>query len=125
MINVTLNEILNASPILSTIAQKPINGADAFKIARLLREVDKEITTFDETRKTLIDKYGARDDEGELVVEENTIKIKDDCIDDYNQAVTTMLMNEVTINANPLSMDSLSALTITPQQALMIEKFFE
>ena len=45
--------ILNASKVFSELAETNFSGAVAFKIARLIREMNKEIEDFDKQRANI------------------------------------------------------------------------
>ena len=81
MITMTLNDIFNAVPALREISTKEFPGSVTFKIARLIRELDKEIQLFEEERSKIANKYGEKDENGNLVIQEGgNIKILDNKI---------------------------------------------
>lgn len=125
MIKLTLGEVINAISPLEKISQFPLNGANAFKIARLIRELNKEMETFEIQRKELIEKYCERDKDGSMLIEDNNIRIQSRFIEQYNNTLMSMLKSEIEINASPLSIDTLEMITLTPQEALNLEKFFK
>ena len=47
MITMTVNDLLNVIPILRELLNKPFKGSTAFKLARLMRELDKETKLFE------------------------------------------------------------------------------
>ena len=126
MIKVNLNDILDASETFNTIMQQSFKGSLAFKIARLARELDKEMKTFNEERQKLLQRYCVKDENGELKTDDNgMVRVESDKINDFNEEFSSLLETEVEINAEKLSMDSLDSFDITPQQMISIEKFFE
>lgn len=126
MIKTTINEILNVTPVLRELAVKPFKGAMTFKIARLIRELDKETALFEESRSKLADKYGVRNENGELdVSEEGTIKLQDDKISECNEELTNLLLTEVEINADALPASAFDEIEISPIQAIALESFIE
>lgn len=126
MIKVNLNDILNASETFNTIMQQSFKGSLAFKIARLARELSKEMETFNAERQKLLQKYCVKDENGELKTNDNgTVQVEPDKINEFNEEFSSLLETEVEINAEKLSMDSLDSFDITPQQMISIEKFFE
>ena len=126
MIKVNLNDILNASETFNTIMQQSFKGSLAFKIARLARELSKEMETFNTERQKLLQKYCVKDENGELKTNDNgTVQVEPDKINEFNEEFSSLLETEVEINAEKLSMDSLDSFDITPQQMISIEKFFE
>ena len=126
MITVTLNEILNSTETFNVIMGQPFKGALAFKIARLARELNKEMETFNEQRRKLIDRYGIKDENGNLKTDENgNISVEPDKIAEFNEEFTTLLNTQIEINADKLPIDRIDDFDITPQQMLNLEMFFE
>ena len=126
MIKVSLNDILNASETFNAIMQQSFKGSLAFKIARLARELSKEMETFNAERQKLLQKYCVKDENGELKTNDNgTVQVEPGKINEFNEEFSSLLETEVEINAEKLSMDSLDSFDITPQQMISIEKFFE
>lgn len=125
MIKVTLADAISAVPALESISQHNFNGVNAFKIARLIRELNKEVELFNQERRNLIEKYCERDESGEMVTEDGNIRLQESYIDNFNNTLQVMLESEIEINASPLKIDSLEDITLTPQQAMSLEPFFE
>ena len=126
MIKVNLNDILSASETFNVIMQQSFKGSLAFKIARLARELNKEMETFNTERQKLLQKYCVKDENGELKTNENgTVQVEPNKINEFNEEFSSLLETEVEINADMLPMDSIDSFDITPQQMLNIEKFFE
>lgn len=126
MIKVNLNDILNASDTFNAIMQQSFKGSLAFKIARLARELSKEMETFNAERQKLLQKYCIKDENGELKTNDNgTVQVEPNKINEFNEEFSSLLETEVEINAEKLSTDSLDSFDITPQQMISIEKFFE
>ena len=126
MIKVSLNDIVNSVETFQTIIQQPFNGSLAFKIARLARELNKEMDTFNEQRRKIIDQYCVKDENGNLVSDDNgNVQIIPEKIQDFNNDFTNLLNTEVEINADKLPMDKIDSFEISPQQMLSIEMFFE
>ena len=126
MIKVSLNDILNATETFQTIMQQSFKGSLAFKIARLARELNKEMDTFNEQRRKILEKYCVRDEDGNLKQLENgNVQVIPEKIPEFNEEFNSLLATEVEINADKLPMDQIDNFDITPQQMLNIEMFFE
>ena len=126
MIKVSLNDILNASETFQVIMQQSFKGSLAFKIARLARELNKEMDTFNEQRKNILEKYCVKDEDGNLKQLENgNVQIIPEKILEFNEEFGSLLATEVDINADKLPMNQIDSFDITPQQMLNIEMFFE
>lgn len=126
MIKISLNDILSSSETFNTIMQQSFKGSLAFKIARLARELSKEMETFNAEREKILRKYCVKDEDGNLKTNDNgTVQIPPEKISEFNEEFNSLLATEVEINADKLPMDSLDSFDITPQQMITIENFFE
>jgi len=125
MIKVTIEEILNAIPALKMLKEQPVNGIIAFKIARILREVNKEVELFEQERQKLIEAFCYRDENGRPIIKDNNIKIDPKFINEFNNKIKEMLTNEIEINATQLPLNILENVTLTAEQVFSLEKFFE
>lgn len=126
MIRITLNDILNSVQIFREISVKPLPIKTAFRVARLIRELDKENTTFETSRRAIIEKYADRNENGEMKqTEEGNIIIQQENIIECNNELNDLLNTEIEINADKLNIDDMGDIELTPAQAYNIEAFIE
>ena len=125
MINVSLGEIINAFPFLNKISNNSFVGKDAFKIARLVREITKEYELFEKSRKEIIEQYAERDSENNIIIEDNNVKIPLHLRDECNTKLEELLNERVDVNIEKLSFEILNNIEFTPIEALSAEVFFE
>lgn len=127
MISITVNEMINIYGTLNELMSKNFSGKNAFNIARLARELNKEIETFDHARKLVVDKYTLRDSAGNPVVDEQgNIKVIPDKVEECNQDFSTLLNSQLEINAPKLDESILTEIgNITPAQAMALEPIID
>lgn len=126
MITIHLNDLLNSIPIFRQISNQSLPIKVAYQVARLIRELDKESATFDESRRQIIDKYAEKDENGEYKQnEDGNIIIKPEDIITCNKEMTELLETQIEINAEALNMNDFGAIELTPSQMLNLEPFFE
>ena len=117
-----ITDILNVVPTLQEMANKSFPGATSFKIARLMRELDKEIQLFDKQRTEIAQEYGEKDASGQLVLtEEGNVKIIESMIEECNEKLASIFNTEIEINADKLSCSAIEWADFTPSQALSLE----
>ena len=117
-----ITDILNVVPTLQEIANKRFPGATSFKIARLMRELDREIQLFDKQRAEIAQEFGEKDASGQLVfTEEGNVKIIESKIEECNAKLESIFNTEIEINADKLSYSSIESADFTPSQALALE----
>ena len=122
MIILTLKEIFNAAPFLREISNKEFPSSTAFKIARLIRELDKEIELFEIERTKIIYKNCEKDHNGNPVLLENgNIKLLEHKIEEATTELNTLFKNQVEINAEKIPVLAFNSIELTPEQAINLE----
>ena len=126
MIKITMNELLNVIPVLRELSTKSFKGATTFKIARLVRELDKETTLFEESRQKLAEKYGVRKEDGSLdIMEDGTVKLQEDKIQECNEEILNLLTTEIEINADKIAVEAFEDIEISPSQVIAMDALIE
>lgn len=127
MIKITINDMVNVFTTLKDLMDKNFSGSNAFKVARLMREMTKEMEAFDKSRVQVVEKYTLRDENGNPVVDESgNIKIKPDQIMACNAEFSQLLNGEIEINAGKLNESVLGEIgDITPAQAMALEPIID
>lgn len=126
MIQVKIADLLNSTETLQKLSQKDFKAKLAWTIARLLKAAEGEIQSFNDTRMNLIKKYGEKDENGELITDENgNCKINPEEIDIFSKELNELIDSEVEINANKIKMDLLENIDFTPSDMALLEPFVE
>lgn len=125
MIKVKMNDILNAESALEKISGYKVSGKYAFALARLMREIGKEVQTFETIRIDLVKKYANKDENGELIVTEGNVHLSPESIALYNAELAESLSQEVELNGNPLKYEWFEEIEITANEAAVLEPFME
>jgi len=126
MIKVKISDLLNSTETLQKLAQKDFKAKLAWSIARLLKAAEAEIQGFNEARMNLIKKYGEKDENGELVTDENgNCKITADGTNAFSAELSELIETEVEINANKIKIDLFEDLEFTPSDMAVLEPFID
>ena len=126
MIEATVGEIVESISALQKLINKPLKTKVAFQVARISREIDKEFNVFQESKKTLIEKYGERNESGELITTiEGNYTIPKENIESFNNEMKDILEEVVQLNANKIKLDDLDGETFTPIEIHPLEIFIE
>lgn len=126
MIEIKLADVMNSMETLQKLAGQTFKGKTAFQIARILKKLDEEIKTFNDTRAALINKYGKRNENGELIVDENgNCSLKEDGLVDFNKELSELLNTVIEVNAEKLNVEELSEGSFTPGEMIVLEPFFK
>ena len=124
MIEITLGELLDCTTAMQKLAEKPMKTKSAFKVARLMREIDKEYALFQESRKRLIEKYGEKDQNNELKIDENgNYSVSKENIEIFNRELRDVLETKISLNAELLDIEEFDNLNFTPTEMVLLAPF--
>ena len=117
MIELTVKEVMESVGVLNEIMEQPFHGALAFKISRIIRELRKEVESFNAERDKIIRVFSEKDKDGKPVLLENgNIKIRSDLVKECNDEFEKLLGTSIEINAEKLGMEDLDEIEITPKK---------
>ena len=126
MNTVKISDLLNSTETLQKLAQKDFKAKLAWSIARLLKSAEAEIQSFNDTRMNLIRKYGQKDENGELITDENgNCKIEQESINEFTNELNELVNTEVEINANKIDINLLEDIDFTPSDMAILEPFVD
>jgi hypothetical protein len=126
MIEVKLSNVIDSMPVMQKLTGVSFKGKTAFQVARLLRDLDNEIKIFNETRINLVRKYGMKDENGELKVDENgNCSLEPENIETFNTELNELLNTTITLNVEPINIEDLSDGSFTPTDMLALEPFIQ
>lgn len=107
-LNLSNERIVNTINALGRLnnAQLPIKVS--YAISKNVNKIEKELKVYDTERKKLVNKYGEKDKEGKLKVDENgNIPLKEEHIEDWNRDIKELLSIENEIDIHMIQLDDL------------------
>lgn len=126
MMTIKINDLLNSIDILQKLSKMELKAKLAWQVARLLKAAEKEIQEFNETRMNVITKYGEKDENDQLITDdENNCKIQKDHVADFTNEINELVKSEVEINANKIKIDALEDLEFTPSEMTQLEPYID
>lgn len=125
MVKVTIKELLEAQPVLTKITYTEMRAALSFRIMRAIKMIDEVFNDARDSYNQLIRKYAAHDENGEIIVDERGVKMEEEFLTTFNNEHDALMATEVEITIDPLPLEVLDHVEISPYQAIMLDKFFE
>lgn len=126
MIKVKIVDIVNGTEALQKLAKTELKAKLAWQVSKLLKAAEQEIQIFNDTRMSVIKKYGEKDENGELITDDNgNCKISDNNLILFNTELNELLSNEVEINANKLNINDFGDINFTPSEMASLELFID
>lgn len=120
MIKIKLGELKSlVSGVNEIMGEKlPIKAAYAF--TKFAKKLQKEVQTYEENRRKLIDTYGLRDENGKLVINNGIYEIADK--ENFNKEFVELSDIETEIDFDPISLGALGDISLSPLSIMALEK---
>ena len=116
--------LVNSIPVLSKLNQLELPVKVAFILAKNIKEVDKTLESYDETRKKLLVQY-AEKDENEMPKSDDygNIVFKEDCQEKWVQDIQELLGLKTNVKIQTISTHDLfkAEISISPSELEKIE----
>ena len=128
MITVTMEQIIDFRNAIDTFSEMDLPLKAAYKINKIKKTVEKESDFYSEQFQEILNKYAKKDENGDLVFSESgdQIMIKDDMVDECNQALSALQNLEIQIDNYNFTIDDLGEnLTCTPENLEALMPFME
>ena len=124
MMEIELQTVIDNINVLSELAKKEIPAKAAFIIARILGQITDEYNTYQTSRRQLIEKYGEKDENGNLKTnEDGNAFIRKEDINKFNEELKALVSTKVTILGENIPLSSLENLNFTPGQMYVLAPF--
>lgn len=118
----TLGKILESAQTLAELREvKGLKSTTAYRIAKIASKAGEEIKLYDEQRTSICEKYAKKDDDGNPVVKNGAYDIPEDSILDFTKEVAELQKEEVTLDANKISLEEIENAGLSAAQLEHIE----
>ena len=124
MIQLSLQDLLEAYKNLKELGENKFPARTSFKIARIISKLREEVENFNKIRNDIFIKYGEIDSQGKVKLDNRgAIKVKQECQEQFNQEVSDLLLTEIEIAAEPLKIEELQNISISPNKLATLNNF--
>ena len=120
-----LSQIENLKNTLLTISQKELPFRLAYKISKLLDQVEKDSAFYTEKFRNIVVKYAERDEKGEIVFEGDNIKIPQNKLSAAEKELEDLNNVEATDINVTFTLDELEDLQMKPSELQGLLPFIE
>lgn len=113
----TLRKIVKALPVLQKLTRHEFSVAQLYRVTKLVKAVDAELTIYYASRKELIDRHCEKDGE--------KLKYKDGTGVDFNRELQELLDVEVELGVKPLVLTERDNIRLTLADMDALDGFIE
>lgn len=112
-----LIEIINCNTVLNELStNKSTNVRAVYKIAKINRELKRELELVEEQRLEIIRKYCTNDDKGRPIIEDKQYVIPAENSKKLQKELNEFLSIEIQVNIDPLTLEDLEGFDISSRQ---------
>lgn len=122
MIRVTLRDVLEGQEALQKLSNQQLPGRTAFRIGRLLKKLEDVLTSYNEVRTSLLEKYAKHKEDGSFEVNDKNEYIFED-INVFIEEMNKLIMEEVEVEADPIDFKTIEDVSFTPVEITLLEPF--
>ncbi len=119
--------IVNDANVLGVISQKNLPIKVSYAIAKNIAKIEAEIKVYNKERQKLIEKYSVKNEEGKPLIEDNSVKIAPENVEDWNRDIKELLAIENEIDIHKFHIDELlnSKCDMSPAELMLIDYMIE
>lgn len=121
--NIKLDNLANILEGMNILLQKELPIKISYKLSRLNKILFDEYQQFEESRKKLIDKYGNKDSDGNLITQDDLVQFSEENRALFINEFSDLLDIDVHINFDPININELEDIKISPLDLLKLDSF--
>jgi len=116
---ITISEILNAKPVIEELVEQDISIKTAYRLSRIIKELNNELQTFEEQRQKLVHKHGKQVEDaptGNVVVPEENMEV-------FQKDLSELLTATLNLNCEPMRVEEFGDIKIKTSRLLLMDSF--
>lgn len=120
MLKIKLGELKGILEALQVLIEKEISIKVSYKISKMVRKVAEEYELFEQSRQKLLQKYGRKDEKGQLISENGIVILEKP--EEFNEEFNSLYNTDIEFDIEPLKLESLGDITLSPKILLVLDK---
>ena len=124
MIRVALRDILEGQEALQKLSNQQLPGRIAFRIGRLIKKLEEVLTSYNEVRNNLLEKYAKRKEDGTFELnDKNEYQFDEEHMKIFVEEMNKLVAEETSVEADPIKFSDIENLDFTPADITLLEPF--
>lgn len=125
-VKVTLRTLIESSRALGSIADLELSGRGAFRVARVIGEINSELKEFENARRTIIEKYVEDPQEEPIKLVGKNKSERDKSAESLNEEMEELLSTEIELNVQRIEQSLLNDVSgLKPSWIVALSWLFE
>lgn len=118
-------EILDLNKAINELADMKLNTILAYKIARIRKKLQEEVTTIEENRTQLIMPYIKKDENDEPIIDNGIYEVIEEKRKELTDKLNEFFGTEIKVELPTLQLKELESIELTPKQIEALMKIIE
>lgn len=118
-------EILDLNRIINELADMKLNTILAYKIARIRKKLQEEVTMIEENRTQLIMPYIKKDENDEPIIDNGIYEVIEETRKELTDKLNEFFGTEIKVELPTLQLKELESIELTPKQIEALMKIIE
>lgn len=107
--------------VIGSIANQKLSFKTSYKLMKLIKEVETEFEYYRENVMKILEEYGERDSNGNLIQDDGGVKLQKDKIDLASKKIQELDEVEVQINSPLLTLDEMEDIEISLRELAVLD----
>lgn len=118
-------EVLDLNKAINELADMKLNTILAYKIARIRKKLQEEVTTIEENRTQLIMPYIKKDENDEPIIDNGIYEVIEEKRKELTDKLNEFFGTEIKVELPTLQLKELESIELTPKQIEALMKIIE
>lgn len=125
MINITREQLLMGKESLGVLANAKMPIGVAYRINKIVKQANEELQETEKIRLEIVNKYGKKDENGELIVDKNNgiVEIEDRAT--FDKEIALLFAEVCEFSGEPIDVELLENISMSSQEISAIEPFLK
>ena len=120
-----IGTLIKTKNVLAPFFAEKLTPRFSYKLMKFISKIETEERFFNERMRDIINKYGERDENGNLIPLDNGIKIKDGTVLECNQEISELESVEVEAPDMKFTLDELAEIKLSVQDMFLLSEFIQ
>lgn len=118
---IELDNIVNSLNVL--INEKEISIKASYRLSKLYKKLIEELEQYEKNRMKLINKYGNKDLDGNLIIKDNIVELSD--VQKFQFEFNELNNIEIEISFEQIDIQDFGDIKIAPKHLIVLDKFIK
>ena len=125
-VKMQLGELSAKLEALKAVSAIRMPMAASYKVSRIIKAMIEEAKTFEEQRRKLLDRYGLKDKDGELVLAKSEVQFaNEENKKAFKKEFSELAEIEVEVKALAIKMSDFGSAEVSPNDLLLLDGFLK